>query len=441
VASWCAGAPVADRPRARLLARRLLDAGLFHPQPPPGGPPAEDVTVVVPVKDRADALRACLAGLGRLSPVVVVDDGSDRPQEVAAVATSAGARYVHRAVNGGPGAARNTGVRACETPLLAFVDSDCVPSAGWLAGLLPHFADPVVGAVAPRIVALDSHGALAAYEGVRSPLDMGSREASARPDGAVPYVPSAALVVRREALGSGFDEALRLGEDVDLIWRVVDAGWIVRYVPSITVAHAHRVRPVAWLRRRVAYNTAAAELAGRHPGTLFYASASRWSLLGWVAAAAGQPLTAFGATTLAVAMLRRRLTPRVSHSGPLAARIVIRGVLRDGESLAGAARGPWLPLLLGASVRLPRLRTALLAAFLVPPAVDWVARRPRLGIMGYILLRGVDDVARGVGLWAGCLRAKTLTPLLPRVVGRPAGLDLQHGLRAMRAFFTPRRRT
>ena len=78
-----------------------------------------------------------------------------------------------------------------------------------------------------------------------------------RPGSRVSYVPTAALLVRRSALdsvaiddaaipapghlaGPGplssrgvFDPALRYGEDVDLIWRLHDAGWRVRYEPSV----------------------------------------------------------------------------------------------------------------------------------------------------------------------------------------------------------------
>ena len=59
-----------------------------------------------------------------------------------------------------------------------------------------------------------------------------------RPLSRIPYVPSAALVVRRAALPDElFDPALRGGEDVDLVWRLVQAGWDVRYEPAATVGH------------------------------------------------------------------------------------------------------------------------------------------------------------------------------------------------------------
>jgi len=222
-----AGAGIAP-PAARSVARALLDAGLAHPRPGPSGPSPEDVTIIVPVRDRPGPLARCLAALGPCRQVIVVDDASARPELTAQAARATGARVVYRTVNGGPAAARNTGLAHCRTPYVAFADSDCRPEPGWLTPLLAHFRDPAVGVAAPRIAA-DAGGRswLARYEQARSPLDLGAREGPVVPQSRIAYVPSAALVARREALGSGFAEALRTGEDVDLIWRACAAGWQV----------------------------------------------------------------------------------------------------------------------------------------------------------------------------------------------------------------------
>src|SRR6202035_1804393 len=227
-----------------------------------------DVTVVIPVRDRQAELARCLAGLVQLPRVIVVDDGSGDPAAIARIAARAGARVLHRDVNGGPAAARNAGLAAADTPLVAFLDSDCVPRPGWLDALVPHFADPAVGAVAPRIVP-DEPGRswLARYEGASSTLDMGARESIVRPGSPVPYVPGAALVVRRAAAGTGFVEAMRVGEDVDFVWRLAASGWRVRYEPAATMPHQHRVRLKRWFARRKEYGTSAAILEQRHPGT------------------------------------------------------------------------------------------------------------------------------------------------------------------------------
>jgi mycofactocin glycosyltransferase len=235
-------------PAARALGRRLVDAGLAHPRP---APVAEaDVTVVVPARDRAAELGRCLAAASEHA-VVVVDDGSRDAASIAAVAARHGARVLRRTVPGGPAAARNHALARVQTALVAFVDSDCVPPRGWVRALAGHFDDPRVAAVAPRVR--------------DRALDMGAREADVAPGTRVPYVPSAALLVRRAALGAGFDERLRLGEDVDLVWRLRDRGWRIRYDPRVEVAHdAGRSLTV----RRFQYGTSAAPLALRHPGRL-----------------------------------------------------------------------------------------------------------------------------------------------------------------------------
>ena len=138
------------------LARLLVDDGLASPvlSPTlPGVPELADVTVVVPVKDRARPLARLLASLPTELKVVVVDDGSSDGSP-ADTAQRAGAIVLRHEECRGPAAARNTGLSAVTTPFVAFLDSDVVPRSGWLQTLLVHFADPAVGLVAPRIVAL-----------------------------------------------------------------------------------------------------------------------------------------------------------------------------------------------------------------------------------------------------------------------------------------------
>ncbi len=237
-----------DGTGARLLARRLLDAGIAHPDlaaTASAATPA-DVTVVIPVRDRHKELDRCLAGLRGLPHVIVVDDASADPPTIKRIAANRGAAVIHRPVNGGPGAARNTGLAAAQTEFVAFLDSDCVPAPGWLAGLLPHFADPAVGAVAPRIVPHRAGtGWLARYEGASSTLDMGARPSVVRPGARVSYVPGAALVVRRAAAGDGFRSAMHVGEDVDFVWRL-SALWPLGECgtsPDAVMGHDHRVYP------------------------------------------------------------------------------------------------------------------------------------------------------------------------------------------------------
>jgi len=430
VAAWWSATPVPDIPAARALARRLLDTGIAHPWPGqsrPGSLTAEDVTVVVPVRDRQAELAGCLAGLAQMPRVIVVDDCSADPAAIARAASGAGARVLRRTVNGGPGAARNTGLAAADTPLVAFVDSDCVPGPGWLDALLPQFADPAVGAAAPRIVP-DEPGRtwLARYEGASSTLDMGARPSIVRPRSRVPYVPGAALVVRRAAAGAGFAETMRVGEDVDFVWRLAAAGWRVRYEPAATMPHRHRVRLRAWFARRKDYGTSAAILEQRHPGTVRPLYVSAWTALSLLAAAAGRPDAGAACTGVGVALLARRLAQVTGEQWPwppartawrLAARLAGGGTLAAGRPLGSAISRTWWPAALPAAVAVRRLRLPLAALVVTPPLLDWLDRRPPLDPARYVAARLLDDLAYSLGVWEGCARHRTVRPLLPSVTG------------------------
>lgn len=451
VDAWRAGEPVGERRGERTLARRLLDAGLVHPRPTDGPDPTQ-VTIVVPVRGRAAALRRCLAAVRATaphSPVIVVDDASPDRLAAVRVATTAGVRCVRRDRRGGPGAARNTGLAAATTPYVAFVDSDCVPVHDWLGELLPHLTDPAVAAVAPRIVAYlperpDSaagapvRGWLTRYEGARSALDMGPGAAVVRPRSRVPYVPSAAVLVRRAAvhdaarragIAGAFDEDMPVGEDVDLVWRLAAAGWRVRYEPAATVAHDHRVTPRAWFARRIDYGTSAAPLAARHPGVLPAVSMSGWSAVAWALVATGRPAAGVALTAAVTVRLADRLIPLTERPVPLAARLAGLGTLSAGRLLGSATTRTWWPLAVPAAVAFRRLRLPVAAALLAPAVVDWFTERHAadgcdLDPVRYVTARLLDDVAYSVGVWRGCLRERTVRPLLPHLWWRSAPGDI-----------------
>jgi mycofactocin system glycosyltransferase len=286
-------------PAQRRLGDQLVRAGMAHPRPRPQHRPT---TIVIPVRDRR--LRPLAESEPR--PVVVVDDGSRTP--------IAGA--VRREVSGGPGAARNTGLEQVETELVAFLDSDTQPPPGWIERLAGHFEDPTVAAVAPRVT-----GKL---------LDMGGRPAEVRPGTPVPYVPTAAILMRTAALGPApFDPALRYGEDVDLIWRLLDQGWRVRYDPSVTVAHEDQ----HVFRRRFLYGTSAAPLKQRHPDKLKHLVIRPWPLATLALLAARRPgpaAAAYAFQTLRLAwVLRRKGVPAqlAKLAGPYGAGVLSGHIL------------------------------------------------------------------------------------------------------------------
>jgi mycofactocin system glycosyltransferase len=407
------------------LARRLLDAGVVHPRPAPV--PVGDTTVVIPVRDRADQLDRLLSALRADPetsdlPVLVVDDGSDDPAAVSAVAGRHGARLLAHPSNRGPAAARNTGLRHARTRYVACLDSDVVPEPGWLATLLAQFADPALALAAPRVTALpvSAPGLLDRYEEIRSPLDMGAAEGPVVPVSALSYVPSATVVVRREAVGPGFDEAMRVGEDVDLCMRLHEAGWRLRYVPSARVGHRHRTDLRSWLAQRAGYGTGAADLALRHPGRVPPLYAAPWSLAACALLLRGRPAPAALAAALtgATAVRVARRMPDADHparAGALLALAALRGTAE--QLLRCATRHHW-PLAAAAAAVDRRARYALLVAAVAEGLLDHHRSGSPLSPLAHTTLRRLDDLAYGWGVWQGAVRRRTAAPLKPRLALR-----------------------
>jgi mycofactocin system glycosyltransferase len=416
VAGWQAPAPVGEQPAHRDLARRLLDAGILSAEPGPAAPTPE-LAVVVPVRDRPVELARCLDSVAAscpASPVVVVDDGSADPAAIEAVCLARGARVIRHDASRGPAAARNSGMAACTTPLVAFVDSDVVMPEGCADALLGHFLDPCIAAVAPRIRALPpSRGPIGRYEERHSALDMGAGRGLVAPGRPISYVPSAALIVRRSAVGGGFDESLRVGEDVDLVWRLWRAGWRVSYEPRAHVWHDHRVRFREWVSRRRVYAGSIGSLALRHPDALPATRVSPWMAAPWAFFLTGHHRIALAGAAVEAALLSRRLKGSPDDRYRLASALVSRGLLATGLGLAHAVRRAWAPPLLLLGRRRTTLRRVVLASFAAPLIQDALATREPRAVLADAPIRLLDEAVALAGTWEGCIRHRTVRPLLP----------------------------
>ena len=363
-----------------------------------------------------------IEGLGPVAACVIVDDATGDP-EVAAVGERHGAHVERHDVNRGPAAARNTGWLLTSTDVVAFIDPNCTPEPGWLDRLLPHFDDPEVVAVAPRITTRLEPSLpqlLQDYERARGSLDRGPVEGTVRPGSRVPFVPSTALLVRREALEAvgGFDDGLRFGEDVDLVWRLVEAGGTVRYEPEVSVAHGSRRTAVTWLRQRFTYGGSAAPLASRHGRAVAPLTVSAWTAGAWALIGLGFPVAGVAVAAGSSAALVPKLQG-LARPWPEAARLAGLGHLYGGARVADAVRRTWWPIALAAALVSRRARRAVLASVTVPLLLDWRQERPPLDPARWVAVRLVDDIAYGAGVWAGCRRERSIAALIPDLSSWP----------------------
>lgn len=409
-----------------ILAGRLLDGNFADPVLDDRDVAAGEMTVVIPVRDRAGQLDRTLASLTGLH-CLVVDDASEDPTAVAAVAAVHGADVVALPVNVGPAGARNAGLERVRTPYVAFVDSDVAVTTRTLLSVCRHFADPAVALAAPRVRSrsLASEGPSSRpprwferYDEWSSSLDLGQVAASVGPRAAVAWLPSACLVGRTEALREvgGFDSTLRVGEDVDLVWRLVGAGSVVRYDPSREAAHDTRSSLRGWLGRKFVYGSGGATLGRRH-GTVV--APAELSPAMAVAAGAlllrrpwGVPVALAG--TLWTNRTLSRALPRVPGVRLLSLELSTRGLGWAVRQEASLLLRDWWPATLLGSVASPRARRAVASALVVDSIVALATRRHPPGLVVALAGRRLDDAAYGAGLWVGAVRGRSVTALLPR---------------------------
>lgn len=398
-------------PAQQGLIDRLVDAGMLHPTPSVART-LLGVSVVIPAYRAdptalADLVDAChLAGVEQ---VIVVDDASPTP-----IPPINGATVIRHPTNQGPGAARTTGAALASSPLIAFVDTDVVLPDGWLPPLVAHFDDERVALVAPRVTAVAGATILQRYEALHSPLDLGDEPARVMAGTRVSYVPSAMIVVRVDALRSvgGFEPSMRVGEDVDLVWRLAAAGYRLRYEPAATVQHQPRATWTAWAQQRSSYGCSAAPLARRHPGALAPVRVSGWSAGAWSVAVLGHPVVGAALATATTAALARKL--RSVPDGPKQAiRLAGLGNLFAGRSLASAVMRAWWPFALLGSLISRRIRRAVLIAAIAPALFDWIDKRPSIDPGRYVAIRIGDDLAYGVGVVRGAIAERSAAALMP----------------------------
>ncbi len=386
---------------------------------------------VIPVHDDAAGLERLLRAVRRDfvdEQIVVVDDASADAAAIAAVANTYAADLVRHESNRGPAAARNTGWKRIVTlpgddtlrpQVTLFLDADVAPAPGAVGVMLAHFVDRDVAVVAARVRAQPGLDAISHYEVDNSPLDMGPAPAIVRPGTRVSYVPSAALAVRAHVVAAarGFDEAMRYGEDVDLVWRLIAAGHLVRYEPAAVTEHRNRTGVAAFVRQRFGYGTSAAELAVRHGDSVAPLQLPMPVVGATLAAAFGRwPLRILaGAIAFnSAAELSERLQGKVDEPAVEAARLSALTHAYALRGLAAAATRAWAPLLLP----FRSARRALAAALVVPALVDWVRHRGRHGSKAldpirFVAIRAVDHGAYCAGVWAGALRRRSIAALLP----------------------------
>jgi len=393
------------------LTSRLLATGAVHPIYDFSGN-AADLTVVIPsYVSKPEQLKRLQSLIDSLFGVriIVVDDCSPITVSIS------GAEVIRLSSNQGPAGARNAGLAATVTPFIAFVDDDTTVSAKQLLSLTSHFTDEGVDVVAPRVASAPKESLIAEYESFHSPLDLGLLPSVVRPLSRVSYIPAAVLVARTHTMNEmdAFDSSLRLGEDVDLIWRIVKSGKGVRYDPSTVAHHEPRATVRAFLKQRFSYGRSAASLDKKHPFMAAPLRANVVMLIPAVALLSGYVFFAAALTPLMVAWfcitLRQTKIPIATRS-----KLAMTGWFSTVRLLTSAVMRVWWPIVLLAGQYSIRVGAVFVFSAFVPAMYGIMRNKPRHTI-GYIVLRILDPMTYGAGVWTGALRERNLRCVFPVV--------------------------
>jgi GT2 family glycosyltransferase len=262
IQDWAFGITAADRaPKPAYHALREV----FERSVSEMLPAAPRVSVVVCTYNGGATLAQCLHSLLALDypdyEVIVVDDGStDDTRGI--LARFPGVRVIHQP-NRGLSVARNVGLQAATGAVVAYTDSDCFADPDWLAHLVYQLERSGAAAVGgPNLTPEDGWLAACVAASPGQPTHV------LESDQVAEHIPGCNMAFRREALQAinGFDAQYRkAGDDVDVCWRLQQAGHWITFAPGAFVWHHRRQNPRAYLRQQAGYGEAEALLRFKHP--------------------------------------------------------------------------------------------------------------------------------------------------------------------------------
>lgn len=192
--------------------------------------------------------------------IIVVDDGST--DGTRKVVLEFPVKYIHQN-NRGPASARNRGWMAAQGEIVCFTDSDCIPHRMWVQTLMKGFTNDDIGAVAGSYGIANNNIILA------NCIHEEIMERHGRMPNEVCAFGSYNVAIKRDILKKigGFNENYRIasGEDNDLSYRILKAGYKICFARYALVAHYHPERLFKYLKEQFRHGYWRMKLYRAHP--------------------------------------------------------------------------------------------------------------------------------------------------------------------------------
>lgn len=258
VGQWIV-APVPTMPDQRAIIARGLGIAVPAAGVSKGAGEPLSLSVLIPTRDRPDDLARCLAsfrGQSRAADEIIVIDNSSTGSARAVVETNPGVRYVHEPRKG-LDYARNAGVRAATSDLVAFCDDDVALHAAWTERMALAFDAPEIEAVTGLVLPIELRTEAQRLFEFKWPFGRGFARIDYGPEfmtrnsmlgcPASDIGAGASMAFRRSVFARLGMFDLRLGagasgcsDDSEMWYRIIAAGGTCRYEPGIVSYHRHR---------------------------------------------------------------------------------------------------------------------------------------------------------------------------------------------------------
>jgi len=388
------------------------------------------VSIIIPVRNRPEEIKACLQSLGKLDypsdkfEIIVVDDAScdDTPELI----KKFNVHLISLKENKKASFCRNLAAQKAKGDILAFIDSDCISHPSWLSGLVPAFKDPVIGAIGGQVDSFFYTSGLDKYEQVKSSLIMGSHAKRSRKNEKFFYVPSCNLLVKKDLFLKidGFKEELVVGEDVDLCWRLQDAGYHVEFRPSGKIFHKHRNTIGSFCHRRFEYGTSEPLLQVLHKnrgkqlflpvwGSLF------WSVVVLSIVCSCLPLLLICPFIVLTDYTTKHIKIKQSRIPVKASQLflaVVRGYAALFYHCCAFISRYYLLWFIPVMLIFPLVSILFIVLHSISGLVDYFLKKPRLNLFGFLFYYSLEQLSYQTGVWFGCIKYKSFSAINPIVI-------------------------
>lgn len=198
------------------------------------------VSVIIPHYNDLKNLRNCLSALknqsydANLTEIIIVDNNSICPRsEIEAAIGGRASLIIEKQQGAGP--ARNAGVAASRGEILAFIDSDCTPSPGWISNGIQGLEASDFAGGRVDVTARDASN-LTPSEAFETVFAFDFKHYIERKR----FTGSGNMFVWRHVFldVGGFRNAL--SEDMDWSHRAIKAGYRLSYIEAAAVSHPAR---------------------------------------------------------------------------------------------------------------------------------------------------------------------------------------------------------